>query len=273
MRNVQQILARFSLAQLKKLSALLPISRNKYNDALTLAALNRDKIEKLLPPDFSWAELYELETKQMFILYLCVLGLLDRLIQAYHAGLDINQYLLDESIRASENEETEDDWTGGHGGAYTEADFLGTAHAAQNSMRCQGIYGHYLNDLVKLVREGGKGADDAFFNAVSIDRTVLTCPTFAARLARAEYFREKIFMLRLRKAVKGKPHDSLLTHQDLRNMMQLFLEMKTPTTLTLDEADYLLIKELKLYQDAGQDPARSLMRFIQRWKAEKSPAT
>jgi hypothetical protein len=135
------------------------------------------------------------------------------------------------------------------------------------------IYGHYLNDLVKQVRDGKDPLNNAFFYAVSIDRTVLSCPTFAARLSRAEFFGEKQFMLRLRKSVKGKPHDALLQHRDLRFVLQLFHEMKTLASFSLDEADLLFITELKLYQDAGQDPTRSLMRFIQRWKAEKSTAT
>lgn len=140
-------------------------------------------------------------------------------------------------------------------------------------MRCLGIYGHYMNDLVSMVGKGGDGSDAAFFKAVSIDRTVLTCPTFAARLARAEFFGEKKFFLRLRKATEGKPHDNLLIHQDLRFMLQLFHEVKTLGSFILSDADVLFIKVLKVYSDKGDDPARSLMRFIQRWKREKPSAT
>jgi hypothetical protein len=124
-----------------------------------------------------------------------------------------------------------------------------------------------------MVGKGGDGSDDAFFKAVTIDRTVLSCPTFATRLARAEFFGEKQFFLHLRKATKGKPHDNLLVHEDLRFMLQLFHEANALNSLTLTDADMLFIKELKVYTDNGADPARSLMRFIQRWKAEKQSAT
>jgi hypothetical protein len=199
--------------------------------------------------------------------------MLDMLVQAYQSGLDLHQYLLDFIIRESENEAVEIEWAGGHGGIYTEADLLGTTHAFQNSWRSMSIYGHFLNDIVKKVRNGEDEDDDAFFNALRIDRTILTCPTFAARLARAEYFGEKDFMRRLHRAVKEKPHDALLVHQDLRSMLQVFEDIQILDDLSLNETDLLFIQELKLYQDAGKDPARSLMRFIQRWKEQKSPAT
>lgn len=273
MRNLQELLDRFSFARLKKLRTLLPKARNKYDDVLALAASKREKIEPLLPPDFSWASLYELEFKEMLILNLSVLGMLEMLTRAYRAGLDLNQYLMDLTIHEAENIDSEDTRAGGHGGIYTEADLIKTTHAYQNSWRCMSIYGHFLNDLVKQVRDGGKYADEAFFKAITIDRTILTCPTFAARLARAEYFGEKDFLRHLRKAFKGKPHDALLVHQDLRSWMHVFSDMNILDKLSVNEADFLFIQELKLYQDAGEDPARSLMRFIQRWKEQKSLAT
>lgn len=275
MRKIQHLLGSLKLARLKKFTALIPKTRSQWRSALEYAAAHRNKIEKLLPPDFSWAILYELEVKQLFILNLAALGVLDKLMQAYRDGLDLNQYLMDEAIREAKHfdSDAEDDWSGGHGGLFTEADVFAISYASQASWNCVSIYGHYLNDLVKQVRDGEDLLDNAFFYAVNIDRTVLCCPTFTARLSRAEFFGEKRFMLRLTKATKGKPHIALLQHQDLRAVLQLFHEMKTLSTFTLDEADLLFIQELKLYQNSGKDPAGSLNRFIQRWKAEKAWAT
>lgn len=270
MRKLQRLLGGLQLGKLKKITALIPKVRSQWDDTLTYVSVNRDKVEKLLPPDFSWASLYELEVKQMFILNLAALGLLDKMLQAHRDGLDLNQYLMDESIRESENESDVVEWSGGHGDLFTKADVFAITYASQASWNCVSIYGHYLNDLVKQVRDKKDPLDNFFFYAVSIDRTVLCCPTFAARLSRAEFFGEKRFMLRLTKATKGKPHVALMQHRDLRAVLQLFHEMKTLTSFTLDDADILFIKELKLYQDGGDDPARSLMRFIQRWKADKT---
>lgn len=269
MRNLQLLLGGLKLARFKKFTSLIPGARTEWNKALAYITANRAKAESLLPPDFAWALLYELEVKQMFILSLASLGLLNKLEQAYRDGHNLNQYLMEETILEAEGNGEEVEWTGGHGGLFTQADVFAVTYASQASWNCMSIYGHYLNDLVKQVRDGKDTLDNAFFYAVSIDRTVLCCPTFAARLSRAEFFGEKRFMLRLTRATKGKPHVALLQHQNLRAVLQLLHEMQTLSSFTLDDADWLFIKELKLYQDTGDDPARSLTRFIQRWKAEK----
>ena len=116
MRKLQHLLGGLKLAQFKKFTALLPKTRTKYDQALAWAATNREKFEKLLPPDFSWALLYELQAKEMFILSLAALGRLDSLSQAARAGLDLNQFLMDETIREEESGDDEIEWSGGHGG-------------------------------------------------------------------------------------------------------------------------------------------------------------
>lgn len=273
MRKLDNLLGGFKLARLKKFASLLPQSRDRWKKALQHASQHQSKIEKLLPPDFAWSPLYELEAKLLFILNLAALGVLDKVLQAHQDGHDINQFLMDESIREAANQNEEVEWSGGFGGLFTEVDVFAISYATQASRRCLEIYGHYLNELVQHVREGKDIEDNAFFHAVSIDRTVLSCPTFAARLSRAEFFGDKRFMFRLRKAVKGKPHDALLQHLDLKALLQLFHEMRALSNFGLDDADQLFIHELKVYQTTGKDPARSLMRFIQRWTAEKTATT
>jgi hypothetical protein len=272
MRNIQSLLERFGLLRLKKFRSLLPDARKKYKDTRKLIIQNRLEFEKDLPPDFSWSYLYELEYKQLTLLSLSCFGLLDKFAKAQQDGLDLNVFMIDEIVRESESDE-DIDWSGGHEGKYTKADLHAVHYANECTWRCLGIYGEFLNDLVKKVRNGEDEDDDAFFNAVRIDRTVLTCPTFAARFSRAQYFGEKLFMQRLHKAVKEKPHDALLVHQDMRNMLRVFEDLNVLDGLSMKEADYLFIKELEAYQDTGADPTRSLMRFIQRWKEQKQPAT
>ncbi len=254
----------FSLTTLKKLRALLPKLRKIPDETRRLAQSKREKMEKLLPPDFTWAELYELNIKELNIIGVAVMGLLDPLVQAAREGLNLNEFLLQETITADE------DYDGGHNGLFTMTEVFAVHYANMGMLFGLFYYGHYTNELVAMAKIGD---DDAFFKAVRVDPTVLTCPSFAARLARARVFGEKHFMQRLHRATKTKPHEALLIHQDLRFMLQLFHEAKALPDLTLTEADLLFIRELKLYSDKGADPARSLMRFIQRWKADKSTAT
>ena len=273
MRKLDHLLGGIKLARLKKFASLLPKSRNRWEETLRLASQHQDKIEELLPPDFAWSPLYELDAKLLFILNLAALGMLDKILQAHRDGLDLNQFLIDETIREAENQNEDAEWSGGHDGAFSQADVFAITYATQATRRCVEIYGHYLNELVQQVRDGKDPENNAFFHAVSIDRTVLSCPTFAARLSRAEFFSDRKFMLRLRKAVKGKPHDALLQHLDLKALLQLFHEMRALSNFGLDDADQIFIQELKVYQTTGKDPARSLMRFIQRWTAEKKATT
>ena len=52
MRKLQHLLGGLKLARLKKFTALLPKTRTKWGEALAYASAHRDKVEKLLPPDF-----------------------------------------------------------------------------------------------------------------------------------------------------------------------------------------------------------------------------
>lgn len=260
----------FSLSTLKKLRSMLPKLRKHQAMVRNLAQINREKVEKLLPSDFTWAELYDLSVRELIILGLAVTGQLDPLNQAAREGLNLNEFVVEEAFRNMNSDEDDEDYTGGHSGLYKMEDVIAVHYANMGMLLGIFYYGRYLNDMVAKVREGD---DDAFFQAIRIDPTVLTSPTFAARLARAHVFGEKRFMQRLHAATKSKPHEALLMNQDLRFMLQIMHETKALTDMTLSRADVLFIQELKLYSDKGADPARSLMRFIQRWKAEKQPAT
>jgi len=269
MTDQQKTYGDFSLSTLKKLRTLLPKFRKLPEETRRLAQSKREKLEKTLPPDFTWAALYELNVKELNIVSAAVMGLLDPLAQAAREGLNLNQFLLEETLREAASDMADEDYDGGHKGLFSMTDVFAVHYANMGMMFGLFYYGQYTNDLVVMAKQGN---DDAFFKAIRVDPTILSCPSFSARLARARIFGEKNFMLRLHRATKSKPHEALLMHQDLRFMLQLFHEAKVLPDLTLSERDVLFIQELKLYSDMGADPARSLMRFIQRWEAER-PAT
>lgn len=259
-----------SLSTLKKLRSLLPRLKKLPDQTVRLVQSKREKMETLLPSDFAWAELYELSAKELRILSMAVMGLLEPLVKAAHEGLNLNEFIINEFISRIESDEDGMDYTGGHGGMFSFADMLAVNYANMGMMQGLFYYGYYMNDLVAMAR---KGDDNAFFKAVRIDQTVLACSPFAARLARAKVLGHKNFMQRLRHAMKAKPNEALLMNQDLRFMLQLMHEVKALPNLSLNEADLLFIQELKVYSDSGADPARSLMRFIQRWKADRPLST
>ena len=60
----------------------------------------------------------------------------------------------------------------------------------------------FHQSLGALVEQVKRGSSEAFFKAVSVDRSILTCPTFADRLSLAELKNDKQFFIHLRKALK-----------------------------------------------------------------------
>lgn len=103
-----------------------------------------------------------------------------------------------------------------------------------------------LSSFVEEVRQGREGSDDAFFKAVRLDRSILSCSTFSDRLARAELLQEKDFFLRLRSALKGplKKHWEAL--QDLRYAIAILRDMGFDS-LSDAQLEDLFVNKLKLY--------------------------
>ncbi len=55
----------------------------------------------------------------------------------------------------------------------------------------------------------------------------------------------------------------------MRVILNACFEAKWLEFLTQDGADKLFIEELGVYPNDGEDPARGLQRFINRWKNNK----
>ncbi len=82
----------------------------------------------------------------------------------------------------------------------------------------------FHQSLGALVEEVRRGNDEAFFKAVSVDRSILTCPTFAKRLSEAELLNDKSFFIHLRKALKGPSQKNWAAIGDLRYAIVLLME-------------------------------------------------
>jgi len=55
-------------------------------------------------------------------------------------------------------------------------------------------------------------------------------------------------------------------HADLRVVLSATHESGQLQNMPMTKADELFIKQLAVYSDSGEDPARSLQRFIDRFK-------
>ena len=84
------------------------------------------------------------------------------------------------------------------------------------------LFHQSLGALVEQVRNG---SNEALFKAVSIDRSILSCPTFSDRLSYAELTNDKDFFIHLRKALKGPSKKHMEAIGDLRYAIVLLKEV------------------------------------------------
>lgn len=251
---------------LKAMRKLLPEIWNLPDELSQIVESKREKLEREWPDGFTWAWLYELETKHFCLIGLAVLGLLPLIEKARKEKRPAHELLIEAVLANAEPLE----WGGGLGGQFSKFDLLAIQVASMGMTQSIGLYGQLLS---KLVADAASGNDEALFQAISVDRTVVSLPFVAGRLARASLLNDEAFLQQLRKALKQMPHDNLKDHQDLKFFLHLLNELDSLASLPASDADWLFIQELKVYSSKGEDPARSLQRFIQRWKSCQQSTT
>lgn len=125
------------------------------------------------------------------------------------------------------------------------------------------LYGATLDQL--LIRARTEDAD--LFRAVRVDRSVISYPGIAARIARAELENDECFFNDLGAALKAKKAKAQ-EYAYLRFVLATLQQAGGLAILTMKEAYDLLAVELKLYPQTGESPERSLWQLISRWKEE-----
>jgi hypothetical protein len=124
-------------------------------------------------------------------------------------------------------------------------------------------YGKTLSELVDDVR---RGKDDSFWLALHVDPTVINCSVFARRMSIAAIKRDLAFFEILGNKIKIKRKKEKSELDPLRVMLHAFNELKLLDDISQDAAAKLFIDDLQVYSNDGDDPERSLYKFIYRWK-------
>ena len=220
-----------------------------------------------------WACFYELSMIQHLNLYYHFLGLNTPIQAALAASDDKIKAFLDFCKNYQPDEQALDAPAGAETHEGHRALFVCLLIALLRQLECVEHEGCYLSDLVEKVRKGGPESDEAFFKALHIDRTIVSCPTFGERITRAVLEDDQLFFNNLAKGLKTKwkktsPKKQDI-HRDLRIVLQATYESGQLQGLSMTEADVLFIQELAVYSDEGADPARSLQRFILRFRNNK----
>ena len=224
--------------QFKRLIDKLPEFRSGVAETQeALRSASNEKLREILGDGIWWAPVYELSLTESLALLFYVLGEVDRLKSI--AQLPDPQEVL---IRGME-EGTELEWDGGPGGKFRKAHVIALATALQRNVLSVMIYKQSLSSLIAEAREGN---DDSLFKAIRVDRSVVSCPTAALRISKAELLQEKLFFIRLKSALKGPSKKYMEAYQGLRYSLVVLRELGFDQ-LSDAQLEHLLVDVLKVY--------------------------
>lgn len=235
--GVSKRFGKLSVEQFQKLVDKLPeVKGQRQEMARLLSEMPEGRFDALMGDDFNWGVLYELPFLQHIALAFVAFGRADWL-HAAASSPDPQQYVLDAIDRDDEGPgELLFDVQKGH--------LVALVYSLQRTILSILLYQRSLSGLVQEVRETGNL--DALFNAVRVDRAVMSCPTIANRIARAELRGDKHFFLRLRNALKGPLHKHWEAYCDLRYSLAVLRDLGFDK-LSDDQLEQLLVHDLKVY--------------------------
>ena len=254
MKKSEKEYGKLSLDQFKQLVKELPEVRNQMQELPELIrSTSKEKITKLLDKDFYWAKAYELPFHHQMALLFCALGRVKKLVEVSQAS-DPEQAALDWMAA-----DDVDDWNGGEGGIFEKKHVIGLTVSMIRNILSIMLFHRTLNKLVEEVRAGD---DDSLFLAVRIDRSIVACPTFADRIARAELENDKMFFLHLRSSLKGPSKKHWEMYKDLRYAIYMLRELGFDKMSDAQLED-LLVHKLKLYPNVPSARKNLRKQFTQ----------
>jgi hypothetical protein len=229
--------------QFKRLISKLPEVRKQSKQAEeALRAASKERLRALLGDGIWWAPVYELTFVEGLAHLVCVFGLAER-VKAFAGSPDPQEA----AIRYMESDE-DIQLDGGPGEQFATAYRVALVTALQRNIFSLMLYKKSVSALVAEAREGGEQGDKALFDAIRVDRSVVSCPTAALRISKAELLGEKQFFLRLKSALKGPSNKHWEGYKDLRYSLVVLREMGFGQ-MSDAQLEHLLVKVLKVYPD------------------------
>lgn len=245
---------KLSLPQFQALVKKLPEIRAQAKELPAIVTSVRPEVvREILDKDFHWADVYELPLLQHIALLIFAFGRVQKM-QEIAQSPDPQQAALE----WAETDEL-DDWNGGEGGVFEKKHLVGLVVALQRSILSIMLYHRTLSALVEEVRAGNEAS---LFLAVRVDRSMVACPTFADRIARAELENDKDFFRHLRSALKGPSKKHWEAYQDLRYALYLLRELGFDQMSDAQLED-LLVQKLKLYPNVPSARKNLRKQFTQ----------
>jgi hypothetical protein len=233
---MQKEYGKLTADQFRELIGKLPELRRQRDEfGRLLNEVPKEKFDTLMIRDFNWGHVYENSFAQHVALAMTAFGMVQWSIDLAKAP-DPQQKAIDEWPQEDFDPETHP--------AFEPQDLVALAYSLQRTILSVMLFQRSLSGLIQEVRENDNL--DALFNAVRVDRTALSCPTIADKIARAEMRQDKRFFLRLRNALKGPTQKHWASYCDLRFSLFTLRELDFDA-LTDNQLENLLVHHLKVY--------------------------
>lgn len=241
MVDTEKEFKKLTIEQFRNLVGQLPEVRSQMRELPRLISQKKEKLKELLGVNYHWASIYEQPFIRQIAYLFVLLGLGDLLAETANSD-DPQEQALQWSSVSSEL----DQWYEANEDTVDKKHLVWLSIVMQRNILSIMLYHCSLGALVEKVRQGGPDANEALFKAIRVDRSILSCPTIADRLAFAELTNDRDFFIHLRSALKGPSRKHMEALKDLRYAIAVLREMGFDS-LSDAQLEDLFVNRLKLY--------------------------
>jgi len=246
---------KITTGEIKRLYANLHKANLTREELTTIVSENTQKITDLLEPTCPWSFWYDRPLNHLFLIFFTCAGMLDditRICRSDHPDSEIIDYMESEPAIDSGDEYDDEEK------AFVAA--LGVA--IFNQVLSLSMFGEYINSMVARAKDGD---DNALFDAILVDRSVLATPSIAKRIQIADFTKDERFFNQLAKAItRTRPRRPAPEYDDARFMITALNECKSFSAKNNEELHKLIVDNLELYPSNGKDSFKGFEKFTQR---------
>ena len=230
----------------------LTVEKDSFNELITSEDEEFMDILRHAPPHASY---YEWPFDKLLATFFYAFGLTDLVIE-FSERSDPNEAILEYLKTDPEIELSDEELTVERAGLC--ASILFALNGCIESFQMHSL------PLPILVYRAGQGDDEALFDAVMVDRSVVGAPTINKRIQLAQLQSDESFFDRLAKATtRTRPRRPSPGLDDVRFMLEYADEEFGLDTLTTNELHDSLVNDLELYPSSTTDQHEALRKLIQ----------
>ncbi len=202
---------------------------------------DKPEIIKILSETFPWSTFYELPYRTFLAICTLEFGATQE-VKEIAASDNQLKTALEHMKKLDETDDEDEELTDEE-----KAFRFSLVIASFKQLSSMAIHSQPLSSLIVKVREGD---DEALFDAVLVDQSIVAAPTVARRIQAAQLEKDGHFMDLLSRAIKGsrpKRENRDKSLDDLRYMMEVANEEAELSKLTHSELYDILAEDLELY--------------------------